>query len=98
MRRHELGVRAALGARSAALARLVMWEGMRHVALGVTAGIAIVVVGANVLSGQLYEVSPRDPAVISLAVLMLLISAALATLIPARRALRADPMVALRSE
>jgi ABC-type antimicrobial peptide transport system permease subunit len=98
MRRHELGVRLALGAQHAALMRLVMWDSLRHIAWGVGAGILIVLGGAGLLATQLYEISPRDPFVIVAAAAVLLLSASLAAIGPAWRAVRTDPMVAMRGE
>jgi ABC-type antimicrobial peptide transport system permease subunit len=66
--------------------------------LGIAVGIVIVLAAAGLIAAQLHEVSPRDPMIIAVAAAVLLVSAAVAALVPARRAIRTDPMVALRSE
>jgi putative ABC transport system permease protein len=97
-RRHELGIRMALGAGSREVLGLVVGQGMRLVGLGVAIGLAGAWVLSRVLTSQLYGVSAKDPATY-LAVALLLGGVALtASYIPARRALRIDPMSSLRSE
>ncbi|MEX2284952.1 MAG: ADOP family duplicated permease [Gemmatimonadota bacterium] len=98
LRRHELGMRLALGATRATLMRLVVGDGLRHVAIGAGVGALIVMIAARLVSSLLYEVSPRDPAVIAVATLVLLLSACGAALLPARRAAGVDPMAALRED
>src|SRR5713101_7850614 len=89
-RTHEIGVRMAVGARSRHILRLVVGEGaslaITGVALGATAALAL----SRVLKTQLYEVSPTDPVVFSGVILLLLVVALLATLIPALRATTVD--------
>jgi putative ABC transport system permease protein len=97
-RTHEMGVRIALGARPRAIFRMVLAEGMRMALLGMAAGLAGAIALTRVLEGFLFGVKPTDAATF-IAVCLLLISAAgLAAYIPARRATRVDPMVALRHE
>jgi ABC-type antimicrobial peptide transport system permease subunit len=97
-RTKEIGVRLALGADSGRVIRLVVLDGMR---VGV-AGLAIGIVGAlgvtRLASSLLYGVSPRDPATIVGVSSFLLIVVAFANYIPARRASRVDPLVALRQD
>jgi hypothetical protein len=97
-RRREIGVRMALGADRRALLGLVLRQAMRLAA----AGLAIGVVGALLLNrslaGLLYGVSPSDPLTLVGGVALLLVVTLLATLAPAVRASRVDPLVALRSE
>ena len=97
-RTRELGIRIALGADRRAIVRLIVGEGL--VMAG--AGLAIGVVGAGLLTGtiktMLYEVSPLDPAVFVMTAIAVLAVTILASYVPARRALRVDPMVALRGE
>jgi len=97
-RTRELGIRVALGADRAAVVRLIVGEGLGLAAIGIAIGLA----GAWLLTGtlrtQLYDVSPIDPMVLGLTCAAVLLVTALASYIPARRALRVDPMVALRAE
>jgi predicted permease len=96
LRRHELGVRLALGATGGRLMRQVIGDSVRQVSVGILAGGALVVVGSRYVTSLLYEVSPRDPLVIGAAAGALILCAAAAALLPARRASRVDPMVALQ--
>lgn len=97
-RTHEIGVRMALGARRVAVVRMVVRQGMRSVLLGLGLGLALAYVLARALAGLLYEVSPADPVTFAAVALVLTAVAALACYLPARRAARVDPVVALRSE
>jgi putative ABC transport system permease protein len=97
-RTKEIGIRMSLGAQVRDVLRLVVGQAMRLVAIGVLVGAAGALVVARLLSGLLFGVSVSDPTTF-LATLALLVSASLlATVIPARRATRVDPMVALRYE
>jgi predicted permease len=97
-RTKEIGIRMALGARAGDVLGLVVGQALRLVAVGVGVGVAGALLVARLLSGLLFGVSASDP-VTFLATLGLLVSASLlATVIPARRATRVDPMVALRYE
>jgi predicted permease len=97
-RTKEIGIRMALGAQVGDVLRLVVGQAMQLVAVGVVVGVAGALVVARLLGGLLFGVSVNDP-VTFLATLALLGSASLlATVIPARRATRVDPMVALRYE
>jgi predicted permease len=97
-RTREFGIRIALGAQTPDVLRQVMREG---IVLGLT-GLGVGLVGAvaltRVLRSQLFGVTPTDPLSFSLVSLLLLVVAVAASLVPARRATRVDPMVALRSE
>ncbi|HEV2181853.1 MAG TPA: FtsX-like permease family protein, partial [Gemmatimonadaceae bacterium] len=97
-RRHELGVRAALGARMGDLARLVVRDAMRLTVIGVAIGTGIALFVARWVTPLLFRESPRDPWVFGLVAAVLLGVAALASFLPAQRAARADPMRALRSD
>jgi putative ABC transport system permease protein len=97
-RTHELGVRVALGARAADVAGLVIRESLRIVSLGVVLGVIAAVAGGKWIAPLLFEVSPRDPLVLVAVVLTLLAVALLASWIPALRAARVDPGVALRAD
>jgi len=97
-RTREIGIRIALGAARGDVLRLVMGEGMLLVAVGLLVGLALAVAATRLLAGFLYGISPTD-AVTFGAVLLLLSGAALAaSWLPARRASRVDPMVALRND
>ena len=97
-RRHEIGIRLALGAGSRDVLGLVVGQGVRLVGLGLLIGLTGAWVLSRVLTSQLYGVSARDPFTY-LSVALLLGGVALAaSYLPARRALRVDPMTSLRSE
>jgi predicted permease len=97
-RRHELGVRAALGATVMDTVRLVIGSGVRVVALGAIIGCALAVAGGRLIASLLYGVAPSDPRLLSLVTLVLLAVAIAAAAIPAWRASRADPMEPLRAD
>jgi predicted permease len=97
-RAHEMGIRTALGARASDLLRLVMVGGVRIAAIGVGLGVVITLVGGEWLQPLLFEVRARDPFVIGGVTLTLLGAAMVASLHPAIRAARANPLDALRSE
>jgi putative ABC transport system permease protein len=97
-RTHELGLRAALGASSWNLLELVVKHGLGLTALGLAIGVAGSLALTHLLKSLLFEVSPRDPISLVLAGLVLALVAAAASLIPASRATKVDPMVALRYE
>jgi predicted permease len=97
-RTREIGVRMALGARRGDVMELVLGEGMLLVAVGLAAGIPLALAGSRVLEGFLFGLKSTDPLSLVSVVLLLGVVAALAGLIPARRAAKVDPMVALRYE
>jgi predicted permease len=94
----ELGIRMALGADRGDVRTMVLGEGMKLVAVGLALGLVAALALAGFLSSQLFGVSPRDPAVIGSVVLVLLAVGFLASLVPAWRATRVDPVVAMRGE
>jgi predicted permease len=96
-RRHEFGVRAALGAPPRRLLRLVLMESGKQIALGLAIGLAIALAGSRVLQGFLFGVSATDPVAIALVLGVLALTGALAALVPAVRASRVPPMQALRT-
>ncbi len=97
-RTKELGLRAALGARPVQILRMVIGYGLRMVAMGAALGFVAAMALAQVLSSQLFEVSAFDPATFGLTALILGGVVLLAAYIPAWRATRVDPLIALRYE
>jgi putative ABC transport system permease protein len=97
-RTQEIGLRMAIGAQRGDVLRLVVGGGMRLAFAGVAIGIACALALSQLVATMLYEVTPFDPASYSTTAIILLGVAALACYIPARRAMRVDPIVALRQE
>ena len=97
-RTRELGIRVALGADRRAVVRLIVGEGLVLGGIGVAIGLAGSALLTGSLKTMLYEVSPIDPVVLGATCLAVLLVTTLASYVPARRALRVDPMVALRSD
>ena len=97
-RTQEIGVRIALGAGVRDVMRLVLGEGMRVAVIGIAIGGAIALWASRWVGPMLFSVSPRDPVIYGLVAVVLLVAAALASAVPALRASRVDPNVALRSE
>jgi predicted permease len=97
-RTREIAVRLALGASRAEVGGLVFRRGMAIVSLGVAAGVAACIIAGPFLAHLLYGVSPRDPWAITAGPVALLVFAALAISLPARRAMQQNPIVALRAE
>jgi predicted permease len=94
----EIGIRIALGANTGDVLRLVSWQGLRPVVAGLAAGLAGVGALGRLFASQLYGISPLDPATLAAATLALGLVAIIASLGPARRATKVDPIVALRAE
>ena len=97
-RTHEIGIRMALGARAGQVVQLVLRETLWLVSIGVVIGLGAALAATRWVKSLLFGLEPHDPLTIGLAVLALLIVAALAGFLPARRAARLDPLVALRHE
>ena len=97
-RTREIGVRVALGAEPMAVARLVLADSGRLVLMGGALGLLAAFAATRVLATFLYQVRPADPTALGGACLLLVIVALIATLVPVRRALRIDPMDALRTD
>ena len=97
-RTREIGVRMALGARPADVSRMVLEEGLKLVLAGLALGVLASLLLTRLLEGMLYGVTMRDPAIFLLVNLLLVAVSLGACYLPARRAMRVDPMVALRHE
>ena len=94
----EIGIRMALGATRAEVGTLVGRQGLAPVLAGLAAGLAAAIFATRLVAGLLFGVRELDPAIFAGAALVLLASAALACFIPALRATRVDPLIALRYE
>jgi putative ABC transport system permease protein len=94
----EIGLRVALGASPGDVIGLVLREGAVLVAVGLVVGAALSYAGAQFISGLLFGVSARDPLVFAAVSLLVAIAALAACLVPGRRALKVDPLLALRAE
>ncbi|MCC7126594.1 MAG: ABC transporter permease, partial [Acidobacteria bacterium] len=97
-RTQEIGVRLAMGGTARDILSMIVGEGMQPIAVGLTLGLAAAVALTRVLSAELVDVSPVDPLALAGASAVLVIAALVGCLIPARRAARVDPVVALRHE
>jgi predicted permease len=95
-RTNEIGIRMALGARPGEVLRMVVGQGMRLAGVGIAVGLMGGLVLARLLGGLLFQISPADPITFAVVSLVLTAAAALAGLIPAWRASRIDPVIALR--
>jgi len=95
---HEIGIRMALGARSRDVAKLVLAQGAMLVLIGVAVGLAMALSVTRLMSSLLYGVKPSDPLALGGGCLLALIVSFIASYIPARRAAKVDPMMALRYE
>jgi predicted permease len=97
-RTHEIGVRVALGAQRNDVMRLIIGHGAKMALIGVTIGIIGALALTRLMSNQLFGVSANDPLTFAAVAILLIIVAVAACYIPARRAMRVDPMVALRHD
>jgi ABC-type antimicrobial peptide transport system permease subunit len=97
-RTQELGIRAAIGARSGDLVRLVVTEGLLVTSVGVSIGLVLALAVGPLVGPLLYAESPRDPIVYAMVGAVLLVVAAVASLRPALRASQVDPVLPLRSD
>jgi putative ABC transport system permease protein len=93
-RTREIGLRVALGASGRAVMRLMLWQALRPVLVGLTGGVVAIVAGQRVLAGWLYGTTPEPTALSAVAVVVLMVSLA-ASVIPIRRASRLNPVTAL---
>jgi ABC-type antimicrobial peptide transport system permease subunit len=97
-RTNEIGIRMALGAGTRNVLSLILREAVLLVLIGVGVGVPIVIYVSRFAKTLLFELSPTDPVSLSLAGVVLLFVAMLAAYVPARRATKVDPLVALRDE
>jgi ABC-type antimicrobial peptide transport system permease subunit len=97
-RRAEIGIRMALGASREAVLYSVMAHGLTLALIGLAAGLGAAVMLTRLMQALLFEVSPSDPATLAGVAALIMVVAAVASLVPAVRATRVDPMVALRDE
>lgn len=97
-RRHELGIRLAVGAQRSDLLRLVMWQGGRMILIGTAAGVLGALALSRTLSGLLFGLSAIEPLSYAIGIGTLAISGLLACYLPARHAMNVDPVLALRAE
>ncbi len=96
-RTHEIGIRVALGADAGRVMALVLGQSAKLAIVGAASGIAIALVLTRIVRGWLFEVTPDDPRLMTIAAGVLILAALAAAAIPARRATRVDPIVALRN-
>jgi putative ABC transport system permease protein len=95
---HEMGIRMALGAQREDVLKLVIGQGVLSASAGIAVGLAGALALTRLMSDLLYGTKPADPATFVVAVLVLCLVAVATSYIPARRAAKVDPMVALRYE
>jgi len=96
-KRREIGLRLALGASRADILRLILGHGFKLTIIGVLIGSALALAGAHSLSGLLFDVSPTDPIIFFASISCLASLTLMAIYPPARRAMRVDPIIALRA-
>ena len=93
----EIGIRVALGASASDVRRLVLGEGLRLAGLGAALGLVGAMLATRLLRGLVFEIDPLDPVSIVIAALLLVGVSALASYVPARRAINVDPIATLRA-
>jgi len=97
-RTHEIGIRMALGARPGNVLRMILGETMVPVCIGIGCGVGASLAAAKMIGGLIWGVKPTDPLSFGFAVCLILVTAGIAALLPARRASKVDPIVVLRFE
>jgi putative ABC transport system permease protein len=94
----EIGVRMALGAPRGAILRMVLREGLAQVSIGIAIGIALALLTGRAIESLLFETAPSDPVTLGVVAALLVVVSVVASVLPARRAARVDPLTAMRSE
>jgi putative ABC transport system permease protein len=94
----EIGVRMALGAPRAAILRMVLREGLAQVSIGIVIGIGLALLTGRAIESLLFETGPSDPVTLGVVAALLVVVSLVASVLPARRAARVDPLTAMRSE
>jgi ABC-type lipoprotein release transport system permease subunit len=97
-RSNEIGLRVALGAQRGSVIRMVLRDAMLLVGIGMGVGVPLTLAASRVIRSQLYGISATDPAAFIVALVVLMVGAMLAALLPAIRASKVEPVVALRAE
>ena len=97
-RTQEIGIRIALGAQRSSILRMILRQGLASVLGGLVAGLICTLLLARLISSMLFNVPPRDPTTLVSSAVLLVCVALLACYVPARRATRVDPMIAIRNE
>jgi putative ABC transport system permease protein len=97
-RTHEIGIRMAMGAGRSQVLRLIVRRGVALAAIGIAVGLAAALALSRLVRGLLYDVTATDPVTYAMVPALLLVVAVIASLVPAWRAVRVSPLVALRSE
>jgi len=97
-RRTEFGIRVALGATSKSIVGLVMLDVLALLAVGIAGGIGLSLATMHLLRALLFGIQPRDPATLAIGVALMAIVSVAASFLPARRAAKVDPMIALRQD
>jgi predicted permease len=97
-RTREIGVRMALGAQRRTVLWMILRETLALVFIGIALGVPCAFAATHLIASRLFGISPNDPATLAVVVFALLLAAIFATCVPARRAMRVDPMVALRHQ
>ncbi len=95
---HDIGVRMALGAQQSDILRMVLLKGLRLIAAGIVVGLLASYGATRLIASQIWGVSPTDPLTFAGVVLAIVVVGVAACLLPARRATRVDPLIALRYE
>jgi putative ABC transport system permease protein len=97
-RTHEIGIRMALGANRGGIVSLIARQNLPVAIIGIACGLGAAVGLARLMRGMLYQIDPADPVTFASVGALVLIVATLAALVPARRAMHVDPLIALRHE